>query len=175
MKPSDIDLGEVTKDKIVDPAIADAAFGLADGGVSGVIDGQFGPVIVHVSNIEPEVVKTFDEVKDQLKLEIAAEQAVAEIGDLHDSIEDARAGGAKISEVAGKYGMKLVTIPAVDAEGKDADGNPVPDLPANLLTAAFQTDVGLENDPVAAGAQCLCLVRRDRRHPGARPYPCGCA
>ena len=148
LKPSDIDLGEVTKDKIVDPAIADAAFGLADGGVSGVIDGKFGPVIVRVSNIKPEVVKSFDEVKDQLKLEIAAEQAVAEIGDLHDSIEDARAGGAKISEVAGKYGMKLVTIPAVDAEGKDPNGNPVPDLPANLLTAAFQTDVGLENDPV---------------------------
>ena len=49
LKPADVDLGLVTRDKIIDPAVAEAAFSLPEGGVSGVIDGQFGPVIVHVT------------------------------------------------------------------------------------------------------------------------------
>jgi peptidyl-prolyl cis-trans isomerase D len=64
-------------------------------------------------------------------------------------IEDARAGGETLAEVAGKYGLKLVTLAAVDKDGKDKDGKAVPDLPAGLLAAAFDTDVGLENAPVA--------------------------
>ena len=73
----------MTKAKIVDPKVADAAFSLPDGGVSGIVEGRFGPVIVRVSNIVPDVVKTFAEVKDQLKMEIATKQAAKEVIDLH--------------------------------------------------------------------------------------------
>ena len=117
LKTSDVDLGQVTKDKIVDPAVADAAFGMADAGVSGVIAGRFGPVIVRVSNIVPEVVKSFDEVKDQIKKEIATEQAANDITAMRNSIEDARAGGAKLEEVAQKYGLKMVSVAEVDQSG----------------------------------------------------------
>jgi peptidyl-prolyl cis-trans isomerase D len=154
LTPSDIDLGQVTKDKIIDPAIADAAFKLASGGVSGVIEGKFGPVIVRVDNVVPEVVQTFDDVKAMLKSEIANEKAVAEITDLHDSIEDARAGGDELAAVAAKYGLKMVTVPAVDATGKDADGNALPNLPAGLANAAFDPNasVGIPNDPIQPDA-----------------------
>lgn len=148
LKTSDIDLGQVTKDKIVDPAVADAAFGLADGGVSSVIDGRFGPVIVRVNNIVPEVVKTFDDVKDQIKAEIAAEQAAKDIVATRDAIEDARAGGAKLEEVAQKYDLKLMTVPEVDEQGNGPDNTPVAGLPAQLVPAAFDTDVGMENNPI---------------------------
>ncbi len=149
LKPSDTDLGTITKDKIIDPAIADAAFGMEADGVSGVIDGRFGPVIVRVSEIKPEVVKTFDEVKAQLRTEIAQERAAAEIADMHDSIEDARAGGDKLPEVAAKYGMTVKTIADIDAAGKNPAGEAVADVPAGLVTAAFDTDVGNENDPLS--------------------------
>ncbi len=148
LKLADIDLGLITRDKIVDPAVAEAAFSLSEGGVSGVIDSQFGPVIVHVTKIEPAVVTPFAEVKDTLKKEIATERAANGILDLRNAIEDTRAGGATLEEVAAKYDLKLVAVPAVDSNGDDADGKPVADLPTGLVAAAFQSDIGLENDPI---------------------------
>jgi peptidyl-prolyl cis-trans isomerase D len=149
-KPEDVDLGLVTRDKILDPKIADAAFSLAPNSVSGVVDGGFGPAIIRVTTVESQVVKAFAEVKDELKQEIAAQRAVGEVNDQHDVIEDARAGGSTLKEIAGKYGLKLVTIPAVDKSGKDQAGNPVAGLPGGeaLLGEAFQTDVGVANAPV---------------------------
>lgn len=149
LKPADVDLGLVTRDKIIDPAVADAAFGMAQPGVSAVIAGRFGPVMVRVSQIQPKVVKSFEDVKAALKKEIATQRAAQEISDQHDVIEDARAGGETLAEVAQKYGLKLVTVAAVDKDGKDKDGKEVPALPAGLVSAAFDTDVGLENAPLA--------------------------
>ena len=150
LKPEDVDLGLITRDKIADPTVAAAAFGLAAGGASGVVDGKFGPVIVHVDTVEPQVVKTFDEVKDQLKQEIATQRAAAAITGEHDRIEDARAAGKTIAEIGQEFGLKPVTVAAVDAAGSDPEGKPVADLPKtpDFLTQAFATDVGIENDPV---------------------------
>lgn len=151
LKPADVDLGVITKDKLIDPAVADAAFGMAQPGVSAVVAGRFGPVMVRISQITPAVVKTFDEVKADLKKQIATQRAAQEVADQHDVIEDARAGGETLAEVAKKYGLKLVTLAGVDKEGKDKDGKDVPGLPQGLTGAAFDTDVGIENPPLAVG------------------------
>lgn len=150
LKPADVDLGLVTKDKLLDPAVADAAFALAANSVSGVIDGRFGPVIVRVTTVEPQVIKTFDEVKADIVKELATEKARAELADQHDVIEDARAGGETLEEIAKKYDLTLLTLPAVDKAGRDADGKDIADLPggSELVAAVFNSDVGLENAPL---------------------------
>ncbi len=148
LKTSDIDLGQVTKDKIADPTVADAAFAMTAAGVSGVIDGRFGPVIVRVSDIVPESVKTFAEVKDQIKKEIATEQAAKDVITIHNAIEDARAGGTTLKEVAQKYGLKLLSVAEVDQSGNGPDGKPIAGLPALLVSSAFESDVGMENNPI---------------------------
>lgn len=145
---SDVDLGLVTREQLADPALADAAFALASGAISPVIEGRFGPVIVRVTTVEPAVVTPFEDVVATLKTEIANERAVAEINGLHDAIEDARAGGDTISEVAAKYGLAVSTVSAVDDTGKDEDGNAIEGLSATLVSAAFESDVGLENNPI---------------------------
>lgn len=147
---ADVDLGLMTKDAIIDKAVADPAFGLAPGAVSGVIDGRFGPVIVRVTTVEPSVVTSFDEAKPALLKELAERRAAAEIADQHDVIEDSRAGGATLEEIAGKYGLKVMTIAAVDSTGKDANGVAIADIPGGnqLVAAAFDSDVGIENDPI---------------------------
>jgi peptidyl-prolyl cis-trans isomerase D len=149
-KPADVDLGLVTRDKLVDPKVAEAAFSLQPNGVSDVIDGRFGPVMVRVTKVEPAVVKTFDEVKDQIKKELADAKAAQEIADQLNVIEDARAGGETLQEVASNYGLKVATYPAIDSSGNDANGDPIPDLPGgkDLVQALFDTDVGLENNPI---------------------------
>jgi peptidyl-prolyl cis-trans isomerase D len=152
LTPEAVDLGLVRREDIIDPKVAEAAFSLAAGSVSEVIDGQFGPVILRVVTIQPQTVTPFAEVSDQLKTEIAEGRAAQEIADQLDVIEDARAGGATLDEIARNYDLTLRTVPALDASGNDADGNLITDLPAgqDLVNAVFESDVGLENNPIPA-------------------------
>ncbi|MEI2386078.1 peptidyl-prolyl cis-trans isomerase [Breoghania sp. JC706] len=151
---SDVDLGLMTKDKIIDPAVADAAFSLDANGVSDVIDGQFGPRIVKVTEIKPAANKPFDEVKDILKKEIATRRAENEVLSLHDEIEDARAGGATLAEIAQRFKLKLETIPAIARDGTDPKGEKVtlPDAP-DLLGDAFASEPDDEAPPVPVGGR----------------------
>lgn len=145
----DTAFGTFARDQIADAAIAEAAFALEAGGTSGVVDGRFGPAIVHVPEIIEGSVRPLSEVEDEIRDEIAAEAASGEIDDLHDVIEDARAGGSGLDEVAARYGLEMKTVAAADAAGNDEDGNPI-DLPeqSGLLRAVYESDVGLENDPL---------------------------
>jgi peptidyl-prolyl cis-trans isomerase D len=151
---SDADLGVVTKDKLIDPKVADAAFSLAANGTSDVIAGSFGPVLVHVTDVTPASVKPFDSVKDEIKKTLALTAAKNDAGVLRDSIEDARAGGATLEEIAKKNQLTVQKID-VDPTGKDATGAAVADIPAKdaLLKAAFESDVGIDNAaiPTAEG------------------------
>ncbi len=147
-KPSDTDLGMVTKAGIIDPAIAKAAFALKSGEVSQPIKGNFGYVLVKVGKIDPGQQKSYEEVAPQIKKEIAEAQAREKIGSLRDKIEDERAGGATLSETAKKLGLKAQVIGAVDRSGRAPDGKPVPGLPKkpDVVASAFNTDVGVDND-----------------------------
>ena len=67
LKAEDTDIGETTKDAMLDQAEANAVFALPQGGVSGVLKSQFGPVIVRVKGIIPSTVKPYAEVADEVK------------------------------------------------------------------------------------------------------------
>src|SRR5215468_285187 len=89
----DIDLGTVPKAAVIDRAVADAAFALKEGEVSVPVQGRFGTVLVQVLKIEPEQVRSLEQVAGELKQELAAARAKSEIFDLYNKIEDARAEG----------------------------------------------------------------------------------
>jgi peptidyl-prolyl cis-trans isomerase D len=151
-KEEDIDLGTVTKSAMIDHAVADAAFALKQGEVSAPVQGQFGAVLVTVLKIEPAVSKTLAEVAPQLRNDIALERAKTQVGDIHDKIEDARAGGATIEQAAAQFKLAVVTFDALDRSGRDPQGKPVVNLPhgADVVRAAFASDVGVDNDPIEA-------------------------
>lgn len=94
----------------------------------------------------PETVKAFDEVKAEIKKELSLASAKADINVLRDSIEDARAGGGSLDEIATNNKLTVKKI-VVDQTGKDAAGNAVADIPAQaqLLKDAFASDVGIDN------------------------------
>ena len=108
------------KSEIIDPAVADAAFSLKDGEISPPVKGRFGTVIVTVLKIEPEVEKTLAEVTPQIRGDITAERAKAEVQSLHDKIEDARAGGSTLEEAAQKAKLPVMTYD-VDRSGHDPE------------------------------------------------------
>jgi peptidyl-prolyl cis-trans isomerase D len=153
MKESEYDLGLVTRTGILDPTVADAIFALPENQVSQPIQGRFGTVLARVTKIDRGVEPNYDAVAGTIKRQIAIDRARSAMTDLQNKMEDERSGGASIAEAAKKLGVASVTIEAVDRSGRDPAGNQVTGLPqgADLISAAFASDVGVDNDPLQAG------------------------
>ncbi len=149
---SDIDLGMLKKSDMADSAIGDAAFKLEKDKVSEPVTGSLGrTVLLRVTDIEPGKSVTFEEAKPDLEKKILKERAQGAIFDLHDKIEDERASGTQLSEVADKFKLNYQVFDQVDRKGQSPDGKAL-DLPekTDLLNAIFATDAGVENDPLDA-------------------------
>ena len=151
LKEQDIDLGTVTKAGIIDQAIADAAFALKTNEVSAPVKGRFGTALVQTLSIEPEKVRPFEEAAPEIRAEIAKERGKDELAHIRDKIEDERAAGSTLTEVAKKLNLASRTV-EMDRSGRAPDGSQVA-LPPGVqgLPAAFSTSVGVEADPVQFG------------------------
>ncbi|CAN7724751.1 SurA N-terminal domain-containing protein [Mesorhizobium sp. LjNodule214] len=141
-------LGTLAKDKIADKAVADAAFKLAANEVSPVVQGAFGPVLLRVTDIKPEVVKPLAEVSEQIRKDLALGEASRILLDVHDNYEDTRASGSSLADAAAKLKLKVVTIDAIDRTGLRPDDTIVKDLPesAELIKSVFAAEPGAENE-----------------------------
>jgi peptidyl-prolyl cis-trans isomerase D len=148
LSDKDIDLGTVAKSGIIDRAVGDAAFALKEGEVSAPVQGRFGTALVRVSKIEPETVRSLEEVAPELKQDIATERAKTQVTGLYDKIEDERSIGKTLAEAAEGLKVESRTV-EVDRSGRDPSGQPValPDA-QRLLTSAFATEPGVEADPL---------------------------
>jgi peptidyl-prolyl cis-trans isomerase D len=149
LKDTDIDLGLVAKAAMVDRAVAEAAFALKEGEASQPVQGRFGTAIVRVTKIEPETVRGFEQVAPEIKRELATDRARQEIQARYNKIEDERAGGAQLAELAQKLGLTAHTIEAIDRSGRDPTGAAV-QLPSgvDIMASIFASNVGVENDPM---------------------------
>ena len=168
LKAEDAELGETTRDAMLDNAEGDAVFALPQGGVSGVLKSRFGPVIVRVKSITPSTVKPFAEVADEVKRQVSAARAGDKIQALRDKIEDERVSGKTLIEAAKAVGLTAQSIPSVDARGDDPKGAPV-NLPdkAELLRAAFASDVGVDEAPLntkSGGFVWFMITKIDPAH-----------
>lgn len=147
---ADITFAGKTKAEFIDPAIAEAAFALAEGAVSDPVKGQFSTVLLKAVTVTPEKQSTLDEVKPALQERVRLERAAEEIQSIYDAVEDARAAQTSFEDIAAKAGIPFQLIAATDALGKDKDGKDVA-LPhaKEVLQAAFTSDVGVENDAIS--------------------------
>lgn len=135
-----VDLGDVSKDRL--PAdIAEPTFALAADATSEPLKSAFGLHVVHVKSITPASAKTFDEVKEQLRGELALAQAGDSMASAVNQLDDTLAGGASVEDAAAKLGLTVQKVDAVDAEGKDRDGKDLGISP-EILALAQQTDAG---------------------------------
>jgi peptidyl-prolyl cis-trans isomerase D len=152
VSPQDLELGTFTKTEMLDQAVADAAFALEQGAVSAPVAGRFGPVLIRVTQIQPEAVRPFEEVAAELRQEVAQERAQGQIEKIHDEIEDLRAGAKPLADIAREKGLTLVQVQAVEAGGLDKAGNPV-NLPEKdaVVKAVFASDIGVDNEALRSG------------------------
>lgn len=143
---------------------ADAAFSLAQGEVSAPVEGRFGWLLLKVDSIAAARTPTFEDVRDQIRNELARDQATGRIFDLSNEVEDARASGVSLEEAAKTAGVEAVTVPAADSEGKDADGKVIPGLAdaIDIVREAFSQDVNVDADMKALGDGGFFVVRVDK-------------
>jgi len=148
---SDAMLGTFTREQVPDPALAEAAFKLAEGVVSDPVQGRLSTSLLRVTKIEPGSQKSLAEARDEVLKQLRHARGRDEVLNVHDKIEDARAGGQTFEETARTEGLPFRLIEGVDRTGIGADGKPLQDLPGKeeVLGAVFQGDVGVELDAVS--------------------------
>ncbi|SER32373.1 peptidyl-prolyl cis-trans isomerase D [Faunimonas pinastri] len=152
LSPDAIDLGLKTKAEVIDSVVADAAFAAQQGAVLPVLDGKLGPSIIRVKQVEASRVTPQEAVAPQLRTEIANQRARDAVSGIYDKVQDELAAGTTLQETASKLKVEYRAVDGVDSDGKAPDGKPV-DLPAGpqVLSAAFQSEQGAENDPIRFG------------------------
>ena len=152
-KAEDLDLGLLRQDELPDEAVRNAAFSAELNKPSSPVKGLFGPVIVRVTEIQEEQTTPFEEVEEQLRNEIALRKGGEQVFQLYDAVEDERAAGTSVLETAQRLELETREIEAVDAQGRDEDGNAIADLPVpqQLLQQIFQSEPGDDTQAVPVG------------------------
>ncbi len=149
-KETDVTFADRAKSDFLDPKIADAAFALAEGSVSAPVLGQLTIAILKAQKVTPEVQRPLAEVRDDLVKRLQLERAKDEIQSIFDAVEDARAEQTKFEDIAAKAGIPFTLVSAISASGIARDGTDVAMTAKNeVLKAAFESDVGVENDALA--------------------------
>jgi len=144
------DLGVKTKAEVLDPAVAEAAFKAEANKPVLVIEGALEPSIILITSIEPETVTSLADATPGIRQDLAVRAAREKAHDVYDQVEDERAGGATLEEVATKLKLPYRVIDAISADMKAPDGKLVEDIDngAAVVKEAFESDVGVENSPV---------------------------
>ncbi len=151
LSETDVKLGTFTRENLPDPSLAKAAFALTKGNVSQPVQGRLATVLLRVVEIEPGSQQSLAEASSEIKQRLRLDQARDEVLAVYEKVEESRAGGQSMDEIAKELSLSVVEIPPVDSSGHTADGTAVTGLSdaSSIVRAAFESDVGIENDPVA--------------------------
>jgi peptidyl-prolyl cis-trans isomerase D len=121
------DLGWISKDTLV-PEVEKAVFALNKDQVSDVVESPFGLHVITVTDVQPASVKPFDQVKDEIALDVRRQMAAARFatlaGQLTDRVYDQRDA---LAPVATELGLSLRKAEGLSREGL---------LPDNLISRA---------------------------------------
>ncbi|MBI4183828.1 MAG: peptidyl-prolyl cis-trans isomerase [Proteobacteria bacterium] len=164
-----IRLGLMRKEDFPVPELAHAAFALGAGQVSQPLPSPLGWHLLKVERIEPPRDVPFAEAKDRLRASLAEETALDRAFDMVNQLEDRLAGGSSLEDTAKALALDLVTVAAVDAEGRDRQGKPVDPIAGSeeALRAAFELAAGQQSGVIEAGDGEFLVLRVDAVTPAA--------
>src|SRR5262249_38064693 len=137
-----------THDAVTDPKVADAVFAMAPNAPARAVQGQLTWTVVKTLSVTPGVQAQYGAYHDQIKTELQNAAASEQIDTAINNFEEARAAGASVGQAAQTAQLTVVTVPAVEAQGRDVHGQPAPALAGQteLLRAAFHTTEGEASD-----------------------------
>lgn len=121
-------IGAVRREELL-PEQADPAFAVEVGGITEPFDAGLGWIIVHVLSSEGGETPPLEDVREDLRLSLALEEANLVLFDYADLVDDALAGGATLGEAANQVGLPLLSVGPVAYDGSDGEGNFAENLP----------------------------------------------
>ena len=146
-QPEDTALGDVTESDLVkdyNKQIAEAVFSAAKGDIVGPLASVFGWHVFRINDITPPVARSFAQVKDELRHQLAREQAEEKAYELSTKVEDAIARGAGLAELAERFGLTLHDV-WVSRDGLLREGGLAPEAVRRQIQTIFSLAPG---DPV---------------------------
>ncbi|MEL6291296.1 MAG: SurA N-terminal domain-containing protein [Pseudomonadota bacterium] len=143
----DINLGTQTQSGMIDTALAEAVFKLEKDKPSGVIEGLVISV-ARVTDITEGVTRTLDDVRDQVRAQLASQRMSEEIQRIHDLVDEMRLAGKQPPEIAKDLKIAFRKIPAVNRSGADPEGKTLIEGgdAVRVLQSAFDGAVGVESE-----------------------------
>ena len=140
-------LGSLTKEALAlqaSAAVADAAFGAAQGKIAGPAKGKLGWHLLRVDAIEHKPGKTLDQARPELVLALTAEKKRAALTDFSARIEDEFDNGGSLADVAKELAITPKLTEALTADG-GVYGKPGQTGPAELARV-IQTAFAMERE-----------------------------
>jgi peptidyl-prolyl cis-trans isomerase D len=146
----DVNLGLLTQSAMIDPEIAKAAFALEKDKVSDVVEGQLTTVLLRVTEVKESRQRPFEDVKDQIRDEIASQRVGDKMIELQNAIDDNRLAGKSLKEISETLGLPFVAVDATDRQGQTPDGKKALQNSdaTSLINTAFRAEVGVENEVI---------------------------
>lgn len=145
--PAPVSMGAVTAQGLPSE-MTDVIFALDEGAVSEPVQSPLGWHVFHVEEATEAQQQPLEAVRDQIRQQIAAEQAVDLLYRESAALEDALGGGATLEEAAESLGLQLFKVGAVDVDGRTQAGEPAPlpdDIREDVVQTAFSLEEGQES------------------------------
>ncbi|GAB5469096.1 MAG: peptidylprolyl isomerase [Rhodospirillales bacterium] len=171
--PADLPLQPKSRIEGLLPQLADAVFADSATGDLVLAETPLGWHVIEIGEVVPREAAAEEQVEAAVSEDLKMEKAVTAMVSFVNEVDSELATGATLDETAGKLGLNLREIAAVDARGLDRQGQLVGDLPAprDFLQLIFESDPDVDSLLQEANDGSFYAFRVDGITPAAdRPF-----
>lgn len=149
-KETDVNLGVKTKDELIDPKIAEAAFTIEGGKVSDPVEGRFTTVLLRVTNIVAGEESTLESAKEQVRKELAREYAIDQLRVVYDKVDEGLSEARSLKDIGDELGLRHFEIKDADRDNKKPNKSLALDVvnADAVVASVFAGEVGVEQEAV---------------------------
>ena len=159
---NDVDQGLITFDDGISESVSETAFNASLNQLSGPTESPFGPSLIYVNEIISEKEIKIEEIKDQIIIDIQKDKAKDKVYSLYGEIEDLRAEGKTLEEIAEEKSLSIESFKNINDVGQRIDGSIIknPSL-EELINLIFLNDVDEDLEPYEDSEGNLNFFRID--------------